>query len=48
VYNRERNCARRATFIVDKAGIVRFKEVYAPGQLPDPERLLAVVKSLGP
>lgn len=48
VYNPERNCAQRATFIVDKAGIVRFKEVYGPGQLPDPERLLAVVKSLGP
>lgn len=47
VYNSERNCARRATFIVDKAGIVRFKEVYGPGQLPDPERLLAVLKSLG-
>jgi len=46
VYNAERNCARRATFIVDKAGIVRFKEVYGPGQLPDPDRLLQVVRGL--
>jgi peroxiredoxin (alkyl hydroperoxide reductase subunit C) len=48
VYNAERNCARRATFIVDKAGILRFREVYVAGQLPDPERLLAVVKALEP
>ncbi len=47
VYNAERNCARRATFIVDKAGTVRFKEVYSPGQLPDPDRLLQMVRGLG-
>ena len=47
VYNAERNCARRATFIVDRAGVVRFKEEYGPGQLPDPDRLLQVVRSLG-
>jgi peroxiredoxin (alkyl hydroperoxide reductase subunit C) len=46
VYNADRNCARRATFIVDRAGILRFQEVYGPGQLPDPERLLALVKAL--
>lgn len=47
IHNAERNCARRATFIVDRAGVVRFKEVYGPGQLPDPDRLLQVVRSLG-
>jgi peroxiredoxin len=46
VYNRERNCARRATFIVDKNGVVQFTEVYEPGQLPDPDRLLQVVRGL--
>lgn len=47
IHNAERNCARRATFIVDKKGVVRFREVYGPGELPDPERLLQVVKGLG-
>ena len=47
IHNAERNCARRATFIVDRAGVVRFKEEYGTGQLPDPERLLQVVRTLG-
>jgi peroxiredoxin (alkyl hydroperoxide reductase subunit C) len=47
VHNAERNCARRATFILDRAGVVRFKEEYGPGQLPDPERLLRAVQALG-
>ena len=47
VHNPQRNCARRTTFIVDKQGVVRFKEEYGPGQLPDPERLLQMVRALG-
>jgi peroxiredoxin len=46
IHNAERNSARRATFIVDRQGVVRFKEVYGPGELPDPERLLQVVRGL--
>ncbi len=46
VYNADRNCARRSVFIVDKAGIVRFKEEYGPGQLPDPDVLLQAVRVL--
>ncbi len=46
VHNAERNCARRSVFIVDREGVVRFTEEYGPGQLPDPERLLQVVKGL--
>jgi len=46
VHNAERNCARRSVFIVDKEGVIRFTEEYGPGQLPDPERLLQVVKGL--
>ena len=46
VHNPERNCARRSVFIVDTQGVVRFTEEYGPGQLPDPERLLQVVKGL--
>jgi len=46
VHNAERNCARRSVFIIDKQGILRFKEEYGPGKLPDPERLLQVVREL--
>ncbi len=46
VYNAERNCAKRSVFLVDKAGILRFKEEYGAGQLPDPEKLLQVLRDL--
>ncbi len=46
VYNPVRACARRSIFILDKDGVIRFKEEYAPGQLPDPERLLQAVRGL--
>jgi alkyl hydroperoxide reductase subunit AhpC len=36
-----------ATFIVDRAGTIRFIERYDRGQLPDPDRMLAAVKKLG-
>src|SRR5574342_251034 len=47
VHNVERNCARRSVFIVDREGIVRFKEEYGPGQLPDPEALLRAIPGPG-
>lgn len=47
VYNAERGCARRSVFIVDTQGVVRFREEYGPGQLPDPERLVQVLRGLG-
>ncbi len=46
VFNAERNCAQRSVFIVDKAGRLSFQEAYGPGQLPDPEQLLRVLKGL--
>ena len=41
------NANVRATFIVDKQGVVRFVERYGKGELPDPDRILAEVKKLG-
>jgi peroxiredoxin (alkyl hydroperoxide reductase subunit C) len=35
VFNAERGYANRGTFIIDKAGIVRFAEQYSPGQPRD-------------
>jgi alkyl hydroperoxide reductase subunit AhpC len=46
VYWPEWNANLRATFVVDRAGIVRFIERYDRGQLPDPDRMLAEVKKI--
>jgi peroxiredoxin len=46
VHNVERNCARRSVFIIDRHGTLRFKEEYGPGQIPDPEQLLQVLRGL--
>lgn len=43
----ELNANYRATFIVDKAGRIRFVERYGKGELPDPDKVLAEVKKLG-
>ena len=43
----ELNANSRATFIIDKAGKVRFVEKYGKGELPDPDKILAEVKKLG-
>jgi hypothetical protein len=37
----------RAVIIVDKAGVVRFRQRYAPGTLPDLEEILTAVEGLG-
>jgi len=42
----ELNANSRATFIIDKAGKVRFVEKYGKGELPDPDKILAEVKKL--
>jgi len=46
VYWPDWNANRRATFIVDKQGIIRFIEHYATGELPEPDKILAEVKKL--
>jgi len=43
----ELNANYRATFVVDKAGKIRFIERYGKGELPDPDKILAEVKKLG-
>jgi alkyl hydroperoxide reductase subunit AhpC len=41
------NANVRATFVIDRNGIVRFVERYGRGELPDPDRILSEVKKLG-
>jgi peroxiredoxin len=47
VYWPDWNANTRATFVIDRDGIVRFVERYGRGELPDPDRILAEVKKLG-
>jgi len=46
IYNDASGMSRRAAFVIDKEGIVRFSKVYSAG-LPDVEELLAELDKLG-
>ena len=46
VYNDERGSSNRAVFIIDKEGIVRFKQVYAAATDLKTEDILAEVDKL--
>jgi peroxiredoxin len=47
VYWPDWNANNRATFIIDKNGVVKMVERYGKGELPDPDKVLAEVKKLG-
>ena len=47
LWNAERGAGTRAVLIVDREGIVRFRETYQPGILPDPQDILAELDKLG-
>ena len=46
LYNEERGASFRAVLVVDKQGVIRFRETYEPGILPDPSDILAVIDGL--
>ena len=46
LWNEERGASQRAVLIVDKEGVVRFRETYQPGILPDPSAIFDVLQSL--
>ena len=46
LWNEERGAGNRAVIIVDKEGIIRFRETYVPGVLPNPEDILAAIDKL--
>jgi peroxiredoxin len=43
---REEGFSERATFIIDKEGVIRYKKIHPIGELPDLEELLDVLKSI--
>ena len=47
LWNDERGASIRAVIIVDKAGVIRFRQTYEPGTLPDPEAIVQVIEGLG-
>ena len=47
LWNEERGVGFRAVLVVDKAGVVRFRQRYSPGTRPDAEEILKVVEGLG-
>lgn len=46
LWNEERGTSIRGVIIVDKTGIIRFRQTYQPGTLPDPEAILQVLDTL--
>ena len=46
VYWPDWNANVRATFVIDKQGVIRFVERYGKGELPNPDKILAEVKKL--
>ena len=46
LWNDERGTTRRGVIIVDKAGVIRFRQTYEPGTLPDTAQILQIVEGL--
>lgn len=42
----QKNTSRRATFIIDKNGIIQDSRIYPPGSLPSVNKLLPVVQEM--
>ena len=47
LWNEDRGSPNRAVIIVDKEGIIRFRQEYTAGTLPNPVDILAEVDKLG-
>lgn len=47
LWNDERGAPIRSVVIVDKKGVIRCRQTYEPGTLPNPEALLQIVETLG-
>ena len=46
IYNEERGVTMRAVIIIDKEGVIRFKQTYAAAGDVDPRDILAEVRKL--
>ena len=46
LWNEERGAGTRAVIVVDKEGVIRYRETYEPGHLPNPEDILQAVSDI--
>ena len=47
LWNEERGVSRRAIIIIDKEGVVRYRQEYAAPNIPDPKDILPELDKLG-
>ena len=46
MFNEERGMDKRAAFILDAAGKVRYTKLYEPGKIPESKEMLDEVRKL--
>lgn len=46
IFNEERGIDKRAAYVIDAKGIIRYAKVYPQGEIPTSEELLAELKKL--
>ena len=46
LWNEERGAGTRAVIVVDREGVIRYRETYEPGHLPNPEDILQAVAEI--
>ncbi len=46
IFNEERGMDKRAAYVLDAKGIVRYAKTYEPGTIPTSDELLAQLKKL--
>jgi alkyl hydroperoxide reductase subunit AhpC len=46
VFNEERGTDKRAAFVLDAKGMVRYAKEYAPGTIPESKELLEQLRKL--
>jgi len=46
VFNEERGMDKRAAFVVDRSGIVRYSKLYEPGTIPETKEMLEQLRKL--
>lgn len=46
IFNEERGMDKRAVYVIDVEGIVRYARVYEPGTIPKSEELLEQLQKL--
>ena len=47
LWNEERGTSRRAVIIINREGVVRYRQEYSPPNIPDPKDILAELDKLG-